>query len=44
MPTRRQTASEDTLFWTLKLLQDNPGMTEKAESERANATIGKSVD
>ena len=29
MPTRRQTAYDDTLFWTLKLLQENPGMTQR---------------
>ena len=30
MTTRRQTANDDTLFWTLKLLQDNPGMTQRS--------------
>jgi len=30
MKTRRQTANEDTLFWTLKLLQENPCMTQRS--------------
>ena len=29
MTTRRQTANDDTLFWTLKVLQKNPGVTQR---------------
>jgi len=29
MTTRRQTANDDTLFWTLKVLQENPGVTQR---------------
>lgn len=36
MPTRRQAANDDTLFWTLKLLQENPGVTQR--------TLAKEVD
>jgi hypothetical protein len=28
-PNRRQSVSEETRFWTLKLLQDNPGVTQR---------------
>jgi len=29
MTTSRQTANDDTVFWTLKLLQENPGMSQR---------------
>lgn len=29
MPTRRETANDDILFWTLKVLQSNPALTER---------------
>jgi EPS-associated MarR family transcriptional regulator len=29
MTTRRQTANDDTVFWTLKLLQENPSMSQR---------------
>lgn len=28
MTTRRKTANDDTLFWTLKVLQENPSVTQ----------------
>ena len=30
MPTRRETANDDPLFWTRKLLQDKPGVSQRA--------------
>ena len=29
MSNRRQTANDETLFWTLKLLQEKPGVTQR---------------
>ena len=39
MITRRQTANEDTLFWTLKLLQDKPGMTQRAMAHEVGLNV-----
>ena len=30
MTTRRQAANDDTLFWTLKVLQENPGVSQRS--------------
>jgi predicted transcriptional regulator len=39
MTTRRQTANEDTLFWTMKLLQDNPGMTQRGLAKEVGINV-----
>ena len=39
MTTRRQTANEDTLFWTLKLLQDSPGMTQRSLAKEVGINV-----
>ena len=39
MITRRQTANDDTLFWTLKLLQDNPGMTQRTIAKEVGINV-----
>ena len=39
MTTRRQTANDDTLFWTLKLLQDNPGMTQRTLAKEVGINV-----
>lgn len=39
MPTRRQTANDDTLFWTLKLLQDKPGMTQRSLAKEVGINV-----
>jgi len=39
MTTRRQTANEDTLFWTLKLLQENPGVTQRALAREVGINV-----
>lgn len=39
MTTRRQTAHDDTLFWTLKLLQDNPGMTQRSLAKEVGINV-----
>lgn len=39
MITRRQTANDDTLFWTLKLLQDNPGMTQRSLAKEVGINV-----
>ena len=39
MITRRQTANEDTLFWTLKLLHDKPGMTQRAMAHEVGLNV-----
>jgi len=40
MTTRRQTANDDTLFWTLKLLQENPGVTQRALAKEVGINVG----
>lgn len=39
MTTRRQTASDDTLFWTLKLLQENPGVTQRTLAKEVGTNV-----
>ena len=39
MTTRRQTANDDTLFWTLKLLQENPGVTQRALAKEVGINV-----
>lgn len=39
MTTRRQIANDDTLFWTLKLLQDNPGMTQRTLAKEVGINV-----
>lgn len=39
MPTRRQIANDETLFWTLKLLQDNPGMTQRTLAKEVGINV-----
>ncbi len=39
MTTRRQTANDDTLFWTLKLLQNNPGMTQRSLAKEVGINV-----
>jgi EPS-associated MarR family transcriptional regulator len=39
MTTRRQTSNDDTIFWTLKLLQDNPGMTQRSLAKEVGINV-----
>jgi len=39
MTTRRQTANDDTLFWTLKLLQENPGMSQRSLAKEVGINV-----
>ncbi len=39
MTTRRQTANDDTLFWTLKLLQDSPGMSQRSLAKEVGINV-----
>jgi EPS-associated MarR family transcriptional regulator len=39
MITRRQTANDDTLFWTLKLLQENPGITQRSLAKEVGINV-----
>jgi EPS-associated MarR family transcriptional regulator len=39
MTTRRQTANDDTIFWTLKLLQENPGVTQRALAKEVGINV-----
>ncbi len=39
MTSRRQTANDDTTFWTLKLLQDNPGMTQRSLASEVGISV-----
>ncbi len=39
MTTRRQTANDDTLFWTLKLLQENPGVSQRSLSKEVGINV-----
>ena len=39
MTTRRQTANDDTLFWTLKLLQENPEMTQRSLAKEVGINV-----
>jgi EPS-associated MarR family transcriptional regulator len=39
MTSRRQLINEDTHFWTLKLLQKNPGMTQRALAKEIGISV-----
>ena len=39
MLIRRQTAYDDTLFWTLKLLQENPGIRQRDLARGVNINV-----
>ena len=39
MLIRRQTAYDDTLFWTLKLLQENPGIRQRNLGREVNINV-----
>jgi EPS-associated MarR family transcriptional regulator len=39
MNTRRQTASDDTISWTLKLLQENPGVTQRILAKEGGINV-----
>ena len=39
MPNRRQTANDDTLFWTLKLLQENPSVTQRTLAKEVGINV-----
>ena len=39
MTTRRQTANDDTLFWTLKVLQDNLGVTQRTLAKEVGINV-----
>lgn len=39
MTTRRQTANDDTLFWTLKLLQENPGVSQRSLAKEVGINV-----
>ena len=39
MTTRRQTANEDTLFWTLKVLQENPSVTQRTLAKEVGINV-----
>ena len=39
MTSRRQTANDDTLFWTLKVLQKNPGVTQRALAKEVGINV-----
>ena len=39
MTTRRQTANDDTLFWTLKVLQENPGVAQRTIAKEVGINV-----
>jgi DNA-binding Lrp family transcriptional regulator len=39
MTTRRQTANDDTLFWTLKVLQENPDVTQPTLAKEVGINV-----
>lgn len=39
MTTRRQNANDDTLFWTLKVLQENPGVTQRTLAKEVGINV-----
>ncbi len=39
MTTRHQTANDETVFWTLKLLQRNPGMTQRTLAKEVGINV-----
>ena len=40
MTSRRETLKDDTHFWVLKLMQDNPGMTQRALAKELGMSLG----
>ena len=40
MTSRRETIKDDTHFWVLKLMQDNPGMTQRALATELGISLG----
>ena len=39
MTTRRQTANDDTLFWTLKVLQENPDVSQRTLAKEVGINV-----
>lgn len=39
MTTRRQTANDDILFWTLKVLQENPGVSQRTLAKEVGINV-----
>ena len=39
MTSRRSTINEDTNFWTLKLLQERPGITQRALAKEVGVSL-----
>ena len=39
MTTRRQTANDDTMFWTLKVLQENPGVSQRTLAKEVGINV-----
>jgi EPS-associated MarR family transcriptional regulator len=39
MTIRRQTANEDALFWTLKVLQESPGVTQRTLAKEVGINV-----
>ncbi len=39
MSTRRQSSNDDTLFWTLKALQDNPAATQRELAKEVGINV-----
>jgi EPS-associated MarR family transcriptional regulator len=39
MTIRRQTANDDTLFWTLKVLQENPGVSQRTLAKEVGINV-----
>lgn len=39
MTSRRQAANDDTLFWTLKVLQENPGVTQRVLAKEVGINV-----
>ena len=39
MTTRRQAANDDTLFWTLKVLQENPGVSQRSLAREVGINV-----
>ncbi len=39
MTTRRQTANDETLFWTLKVLQEDPGVTQRTLAKEVGINV-----
>ena len=40
MTSRRETIKDDTHFWVLKLMQDNPGMSQRALAKELGISLG----